>query len=481
MARKSSKTAGARRAATRRTSKPNILLIGVDSLRRDHMSLYGYPRKTTPHIEEFAEGATVFTNTFSAHIPTTSGYASMLTGGDCFTTQAVALRHKGELTPKVKTLAEIARANGYDTTCVGFAGNPASRGFDRYLSYHSWGAWNDGWLHKAQNLNDAFLPELQRLVKANKPWFVLLRHMDPHSPYLPPPPFQRMFYGGNETDPRNKSLEKAYAFKPFCDYFRSWFPPGCTDAQYINAQYDGEIAYMDACLQTLFTALEDMGVLEDTIVVLNSDHGETLDEHECYYDHHGLYDPTLIVPLLIRYPRKMPAGLWVEGYNQQKDLLPTLVELAELKIDAATKRQFDGRSLMRLVRGEEASFESEFYITECTWMRKHGWRTPQWKLIVALEPDFHSKPRVELYNLVEDPLELTNLADKQPEVVAALRQRMEAHIAKREKARGITNPMLTQGDWAGCGAPFKSSADAYNSMHIGDPNAAAKLQAESRK
>jgi arylsulfatase A-like enzyme len=106
-----------------------------------------------------------------------------------------------------------------------------------------------------------------------------------------------------------------------------------------------------------------------------------------------MYDPTLVVPLIIRYPGKMPAGKRVGGYNQHKDLVPTLLELAELTHDDL---EMDGRSLMPMVRGEVASHESEIYITECTWMRKHGWRTPHWKLIEALEPDFHFKPAVEL-------------------------------------------------------------------------------------
>jgi hypothetical protein len=116
-------------------------------------------------------------------------------------------------------------------------------------------------------------------------------------------------------------------------------------------------------------------------------------------------------------------------------------------------------------------------------MRKHGWRTPQWKLIVALEPDFHFKPPVELYNLVEDPGENVNLADTHPDVVTALKGRMEAWIAKREAETGLSNPIMNQGDWHGrdgIGA-FKTSQHAYDTLHIGDPTQAAKLQAESRK
>lgn len=108
---------------------------------------------------------------------------------------------------------------------------------------------------------------------------------------------------------------------------------------------------------------------------------------------------------------------------------------------------------------------------------------PEWKLITALEPDFHYKPAVELYNLVEDPTEYNNLAESQPEMVALLKSRMDAWIAKRMQETGLPNPILTQGDWhgiEGVGA-FKTSEQAYETMHIGDPKQAARLQAESRK
>jgi arylsulfatase A-like enzyme len=462
-----------------RRRKPNILLIGIDSLRADHMSCYGYPKLTTPHTDRFAQGGTLFERTYSAYIPTTSGYGSMLTGMDVFNTQMVALRHKGPLRPEVATLPEILKAEGYNTTCVGFKGNPASRGFDTYIDYAGWGSWNEGRSPKAENLNEVTIPELNRLAKEKEPFFLFLRHMDPHAPYLPPAPFERMFYHGNECNPRNHSMDPVMSFRPFRDFFATWMPPGIRDKDYVIAQYDGAVAYMDAAIQTILNAVETLGLLDNTIVVINSDHGETLYDHDCYFDHHGMYDQTLHVPLILHYPHAVPAGKRIGGFNRHQDLVPTLLELAGIESEIA----FDGKSLMRLMDGSVASYDSEFYITECTWMRKHGWRTPEWKLIEALEPDFHFKPEIELYNLIEDPGENNNVAESEPEIVAMLRARMDAWIAKREAETGLPNPIHHQGDWhghEGIGA-FTNSQQAYDTLHIGDPMQAAKLQAGEKK
>ena len=464
---------------THSTRKPNIVLLGIDSLRADHLSGYGYHRLTSPHLDRFAQQGVLFENTFSAHIPTTSAYGSMLTGMDVFTTQVVALRHKGPLREEVQTLAEILKEQGYTTVCIGFSGNPSSRGFDEYLDYPAWGSWDEGRMPKAQSLNEQAIPALERLLADDdKPFFLFLRHMDPHAPYLPPEPYERIFYHGDECDPTNESMKPVLAFKPFRDFLASWLPPGITDQAYVTAQYDGAIAYMDAAIQTIFTALESRGVLDETIVAVNGDHGETLYEHDCFFDHHGIYDNVLHVPLILRYPVKLPAGQRVDGFNQHKDLVPTLLELAE--IDAGI--DFDGRSLLPMVRGEVASHESEFYITECTWMRKHGWRTPQWKLILALEPDFHFKPAVELYNLVEDPAENRNVAEENPDVVMALTARMQAWIRQREAETGLPNPIHHQGDWHGKEGvgPFTSSQQAYDTLYIGDSSQARRLQEKQK-
>jgi arylsulfatase A-like enzyme len=453
--------------------KPNIILIGIDSLRADHMSAYGYHRNTTPHIAKFAQEGTLFERHYSPHIPTTSAYANMLTGLDCFRTQIVALRHKGEMHPDARPLQKILKKAGYTTTCVGFD-SPSVREFDTYLTFEGWGAGPDGFSHKAENLNDVTIPELERLAQDEKPFFIFMRHMDPHSPYLPPPPFQRIFYHGDECGPEKTSMKPVMDFKPFCDYFASWMPPGITDIDYPVAQYDGAIAYMDSCIQNIFTAIDDLDLRENTIVIVTADHGETLDEHECWFDHHGIYDNTLHIPLIIRYPGKMPAGRRVKGYSRMFDLVPTILELAKVKVTD----QFDGESLLPLAKGKVKTHDPEIYITECTWMRKHGWRTPEWKLIVALEPDFHFKPTVELYNLIDDPLENHNLAEEKPGVVAALKEKMEVWIARREAETGLPNPIYNQPGWHGIEGIdyFESSQQAYDTLHIGTPGAAQKLQ-----
>jgi arylsulfatase A-like enzyme len=452
--------------------QPNLILFGIDSLRADHMSLYGYHRLTTPHMDKFAASGCAFEQAFSPSIPTTPGYSSMFTGMDVFGTDVVALRHQGPLGSHVKTLAEILGDKGYNTTCVGFSGNPASRGFQKYIDFTGWGSWEEGRSPKAENLNAVSIPELKRLAGEDKPFFLFLRHMDPHSPYLPPRPFERVFYDGDEFDKKNKSLKKCMAFKPFCDYFASWFPPGCTDAEYIVAQYDGAVAYMDACIANMFATISSLGLDEDTLVVITSDHGETLADHDCYFDHHSMYDQTLHVPMVFRWPGKVPEGKRFTDICQLKDVTPTILELLGIK----TRIKFDGRSLAPLWRGEPRIPEPEMYITEATWMRKHGWRTPEWKLIHALEPDFHFKPEVELYNLITDPTEYDNLAEKEPDVVKMLEGRMQAWISKREAETGRKNPIYTNLNWNGHGGPFKTSQEAYDTMHIGSPKAAQSLQ-----
>ena len=443
------------------TKHPNIVIFAIDSIRRDHMSCYGYPRLTTPHFDRLAAAGTVFENAFSAYIPTTPAYSSIVTGKDVFSTQMVSLSPNGPLDKKYPTLPEILKKAGYTSTCVGFDGG-FYRGFDQYLTFEGWPAWEDRPARKAENLNAVAIPAMEQMHASGNPFLLFLRHMDPHSPYLPPAPFDQMFYSKDPCDKKNKSMKPLRAFKPFADYLTSWMPPGITDKDYVIAQYDGELAYMDACCQRIITRLQELGCMEETLIVITGDHGETLYDHDIYFDHHGLYEPTLVVPNIYYWPGKVPAGVRSKAYTLHEDLLPTILDVCGLT-EFAKKAKFDGVSLKPYFTKTAESPRSEFYITECTWMRKHGWRTPIWKFWDALEPDFHGKPPVELYNLIEDPEESVNLADKHPDIVVELRRRMNAWIEKRCKESGKSNPILD----------YAIGTDKY----IGSIQAAKTLQA----
>jgi len=274
-------------------------------------------------------------------------------------------------------------------------------------------------------------------------------------------------------------MDPVFAFKPFRDYFATWMPPGITDKDYVIAQYDGAVAYMDACIANILEKVEAMGLSENTLIVIDSDHGETLYDHDCYFDHHGLYEPTLRVPLIFRLPGRVPAGRRVTSYNTLMNVTPTILDVMGIPTDI----RFDGVSLLPEICGAWRKPDTELYLTECTWMRKHGWRTPQWKYIHALEPDLHFKPEVELYNLIEDPSESVNLAAQEKGLVEMFERRMQAWIVRREKESGHKSPIHENLQWHGTqdvpGA-FGSSQEAYNKLHIGDPEAARRLQTRLR-
>ena len=418
--------------------KMNLVLFGIDSLRADHMSCYGYRRLTTPHLDKVAREGVLFEDAYSPYIPTTPGYTAMLTGMDVVSNQMVSLRAKGPIDPSIRLLPEILGGKGYVSACIGFDGQ-FYRGFDRYENYQAWMSWEEAPGHKAEALNEKALPLLESM--ADKPFFLFMRHMDPHAPYLPPPPFPRMFYEGDEKDPSKHSMEPVFAFKPFTEFFKSWMPPGVTDAEYIVALYDASLAYMDACIQHILTRLEALDLMERTLIVVTSDHGETLTEHECYFDHHGLYEPTIHVPLIYKCRGKLPEGKRVRGFVLQQDLTPTVLGLLGYG-EVAEELKMDGKSVLPVVKGERLANYSEFYISECTWMRKRGWRTPEWKLIEALEPDFHGKPPLELYNLIDDPGENHNLAEEEPETVEALEKRMTRWVQRRTADTGKPDPIM---------------------------------------
>ncbi|HEU4753331.1 MAG TPA: sulfatase/phosphatase domain-containing protein, partial [Armatimonadota bacterium] len=167
--------------------------------------------------------------------------------------------------------------------------------------------------------------------------------------------------------------------------------------------------------------------------------------HAMWFDHHGLYDTNLHVPLIFRMPGRVPAGRRVPGMVRLFDVAPTVLELAGLA-DAPELEAMQGRSLVSALSGGKWDGGSDrLFLTECTWMRKRGVRTPEWKLIVARDhPDLHGRPPVELYHVPTDPGEQLNLAESRPEVVSALRSELETWRERRTRETGLPDPVEEQ-------------------------------------
>jgi arylsulfatase A-like enzyme len=428
----------------------NVLWIVIDCLRRDHLGCFGYPRNTSPHIDRLARDCALFDQAISPHIPTHPAHTTLFSGLDVFDHQIVAQGGLQELDPEVRLLPALLREAGFFTGAVDNIGRWIEPAFERYEAYPRWN--HDGTLpwRNGEEVTERALQLLNEATADPRPFFLFLHYWDPHTPYLPPPPFDRMFYGGNERDQSHTSMEPVWASPWFANYFREWLD-GVRDIEFVKAQYDAGIAYSDACLARVFDRLSDLRLWDDTLIILHGDHGEELDEHGCWFDHHGLYDTNVRVPVLLRIPGSRgtapAAGSKIRPMVTLLDLAPTVLH-ALGRPDLGS--EMAGTPLQPLLHGGAQAGNSTrrdaVYLTECTWMRKRGWRTPEWKLIEALEPDIYGKPPIELFHLPSDPGEQVNLAQDRPEQVDRLRTARDAHVQRRLAKTGQPDPLIAQSD-----------------------------------
>ncbi len=419
----------------------NLLWIVVDCLRRDHLGCYGYQRDTSPNLDRFAAEGIRLTEVVSPHIPTQPAHTTLFTGRDVFSHQIVAQGGRRELSPEIPLLPRVLASHGYATAAVDNIGRWFEPAFEQYVHYPRWN--HDGSLpwRNGEEVTARARKLLGRLSTGGRPFFLFLHYWDPHTPYLPPPPYHRRYYSGDERAAHHTSMDPVWASPWFNSYFREWMD-GVRDIEYVKAEYDACIRYSDACIGELLAYLDSLGKRDDTVVIVQADHGEELDDHGCWFDHHGLYDTNVRIPVLIRTPDRRWCGATADGMCSMVDLAPTALDLIGRN---PTEIEGDGRSLVGLLAGEEPG-RGDIYLTECTWMRKRGWRTDRWKWIEALEPDMYGRPTHELYDLLSDPGERVNLAEREPEIRAELHARMLEHLDRRLRETGLPDPLLEQAD-----------------------------------
>jgi arylsulfatase A-like enzyme len=268
-----------------------------------------------------------------------------------------------------------------------------------------------------------------------------------HYPYVPPDRYRGLFYEGNPCDPGNRALDRWWSHPLGAMARDTWLRTSdglVTDPRYVTALYDREIRHLDDGVGALVGALEEMGLRDNTLVMLLADHGESMTEHGIFYDHYGLYDCTLRVPLLAQWPGVIQPGVRLPEMLQLLDVAPTLLDACGLPVPEA----MDGRSFFPRLSGAGAPSVGydRIFSVESTWQAKWSLRTEREKLIVSRQPDLLGNPPRELYDLTADPDEERNLAEREPERARHLEASLEAWIAERLEALGRNeDPVRTEG------------------------------------
>ncbi len=351
--------------------KPNVVMISLESVRADHLSVYGYPQNTSPFLQKFATEAAVFTRAYSAANWTGASIASILTG--LYPSCHGYTHQRYYLDDGDATIASIFKTNGYETICCSnnlylSSQSGLDAGFETFL-YRGRPEAKGGTADKARWRDDLKMKvpprfksvlkdgidtlrpkiapqrddgayETERAVqrwkrnrRAERPFFMYIHYQEPHSIYFPPLPFRKPFFSGTSWQ-ASKYLQFDHM-----GYFSGNTVFRQSDVNAYRALYDGEIAYLDWRLQRLFDRLDD----PDTVWVITADHGELFGENGFFWHAFCLYEPLIRVPLLVRCPEWFKPGVY-ENLAQTVDLTPTLLDGLGISRQARQPRQ--GQSLL---------------------------------------------------------------------------------------------------------------------------------------
>lgn len=461
-------------------NQPNILWIVWDTVRRDHLSLYRYDKPTTPYLDSWARGARIFDNCISIANTTVPTHASMFTGlmpsehqrnnthnylGDNFTTVAELLDQSGYQTYMYSANPHISRSRNF------------IQGFD--IVEHPWDdRYKDEVLQRlrkkivSQNrFNGApkkiashipssllfkdggELPQRRvtqwlRKCRSSKPFFIFLNYMEAHQPYLPMEVYRERLMSPGQVQ---KSYRIDRSLVPMRNYTFGLKEYSEEEIEITRLTYDATVAELDGLLENLLKSLQADGYLDNTIVILTSDHGEHLGDHHMLDHQYSVYESLIQVPLVIHYPKCLsPARDTRPVINS--DLFCTVLELAGIGIP----EPLQGKMVSLLKPQEE-----RIRVAECPAYPTHCFR-----LVKRFSPDFDPMPwsrtlravyqgkykyiwasdgKHELYDLEADPGELKNLIEIETNLAKKLAgnhdewvARLKAVKAKAQQDRALT-------------------------------------------
>lgn len=417
---------------------PPVVLIGLDTVRADHLGCYGGPWRT-PNIDRLASEGIVFEDMGSTAAWTLPSFASAFTGLYPYRHAAVGGKSK-VLSRQAPTLAEFLTNQGYRTTSL-VAVDYLSQHFGLHRGFadrrdFSWGDVNERGSRYTQKL-DRFLAEPPR-----GPWLLFTHWFEAHAPYLPPAPFDGMYYeGGDPRDPAGPGLgflrdPERNRIEARADQLYGWLD-GITDPAWPPAQYAAGVSHVDSLVGAVVSRLEAGGLLDEVLLVLWGDHGEHLGEHDVFYTHRFPYQEALHVPFLVRLPGAREAGRRVSTPVSPVDILPTLADLLGLEPEFPV----DGTSLVPLMRGDD--LPDRVLVAEHGGgeeLIRAGW-DDRWRLV-----HHEQDGTAELYDRRADPGETRDVAAQHPEQVRRLMEAIYGQVGLGEAvAAGREGPAATPG------------------------------------
>jgi len=436
--------------------RPHIVLILMDTQRADNISCYGYSKKTTPNIDKIADEGAIFFNNITPGVWTLPSHASLFTGR--YVSGHGADANCEVLPVEFPTMAEILGKLGYQT--VGFSNNGwvsrktgIARGFQEFYLISrevgkeeivEWFYVEEGFKEVGERDKGSLktvnvtISWLKKRWNHNKPFFIFINFIEPHGPYWPPEPFRSRFMPSDISEEEVRSVTKLSSVDECIDIRVGALRLSEREWRIEKALYDGCTATLDDRIGKLFSYLNDEGLIDETLFIITSDHGDVQGEHTPHVEHHlCAYDELVRVPLIIRYPKAVPKAIRVKWITQTHDLLPTILDILGIK-DKEYWRTLQGVSLLpSMVKGRHVR---EYALTE------YNKSVQQFFLIWRKYPDFdircfnywfkalrslkykyiwYSNGIDELYDLEKDPRETHNIAEEQPAIVRKMRSDLE--------------------------------------------------------
>ncbi len=388
-------------APASRNAGINVLLITVDTLRADHLSAYGYPRITSPRIDELASKGVLFETAFTYWPKTRGSFAALFTS--LYASQHGLTVRNRDLPDFNQTLAETFQEAGYRTGAALDNGNldqalGFAQGFETYEQ-----TWLTGEteLERTEAITDFGLDYLSA-TDDDRPFFLWLHYVNPHTPYDPPEALLSQFRGDGVI-PRGPELEIVTGYHGGLN--RHLAVDGETHwGDYVD-RYDAEILAVDAHVGRVFDALAASPHAEETLIVFTSDHGESLGEHDYFFDHgFDLFNPSLRIPLIASFPGFLPAGERIHGTVSTLDVYPTILDLAQLSFPTGPA-ELQGKSVLPLVRGTTSRLHSHIFFQN----DQHLMAITNGRLKLVRYPDTEDRgAQFQLLDMYRDPAELEN-------------------------------------------------------------------------